>query len=380
MKNPSTNQFNFSRTDRQRSFESKRHAASLKELPGRPSRAADYQSWKDGWWFEVQVEEPQPALTCLETSSQLAPAARHSASVWAAPPQLRTDSINMNDLLAPFSEPSSVQPAIVEMDVEEEQTEIENEEKAEGEEQVIEEEVDEDAVEAAVETGSLTEELPEFACPTTIDYIDWTLTGARKSAEMRNNVVVLPGLKSLFAHQRRGKAMNADQKRNAAISSALREMLNDDEEPELTNESTLRRKGERLLFGLKVSDSDAPNFTERAQDNDMTDPGVLRSVRGTIEMVLHPTGRKIIPRYNGCGMLVRVDLSDGGWFERGREEGVWRMFDENGRETLDQPIVSLNFDRIGNLGFITLDGTRTTLYTNGMISVDEPGRPTSICG
>lgn len=95
--------------------------------------------------------------------------------------------------------------------------------------------------------------------------------------------------------------------------------------------------------------------------------GVVRSSRGTVELLVHADGRMFKPIYNKCGILVSVDCSDGYKLLKNRFSGVWSLIAPNGAAINDDAITAVAFDKQGNLSYQTQSGRLVTLYVNGKI-------------
>lgn len=336
------NFFHFARTDRENSLRRSEPAScSVKSLKGDArvvqSHLLDdgYHEWMKGWAQPETTEAMPESVGEIKSASEvwavdeIKPAREISAVISFEPADC---GLNMSDLMAPlFGYDSEFRKEAVEAE-----EAVEVQETVAAEEAVNHERVNEKPVKEEQKANG------------PLSYLDWSSDEQNEALQVHSmkNIVLMPGLSQLA-----GKLTVANAETSSAcsdemeIGQALREM---------------------------IESSNPANLATAA------DPAVMRSCRGTIEMVLHPSGRKIVPTYNYCGMLVRVDLSDGAWFERNREGGNWQMLDKSGQDVLDQSILSLTFDKQGNLSFITECGSRTTIFTSGMISVEEPGRRVAV--
>lgn len=91
--------------------------------------------------------------------------------------------------------------------------------------------------------------------------------------------------------------------------------------------------------------------------------GVVRSSRGTVELLVHANGLTFKPFYNLCGMLMCVAMSDGRRFEK-CISGDWRLFSAEGQPSLEK-IETVSFDKKGNLWYQTSHGKRVTFFVDG---------------
>ncbi|MBX3136140.1 hypothetical protein KF707_07880 [Candidatus Obscuribacterales bacterium] len=91
--------------------------------------------------------------------------------------------------------------------------------------------------------------------------------------------------------------------------------------------------------------------------------GVVRSSRGTVELLVHANGLTFKPFYNLCGMLVSVTISDGRRIEKSFY-GNWRLISSDGK-ALSERIDTVSFDKKGNLWYQTAQGKRVTFFVDG---------------
>lgn len=95
--------------------------------------------------------------------------------------------------------------------------------------------------------------------------------------------------------------------------------------------------------------------------------GVVRSSRGTVELLVHADGRTFKPSYNKCGILVGVHCSDGFTLLRNACSGEWNLFGPDGSITNEDTISSVSFDKRGNLSYQSDSGRIVTLKVDGTI-------------
>jgi hypothetical protein len=97
-----------------------------------------------------------------------------------------------------------------------------------------------------------------------------------------------------------------------------------------------------------------------------SDDHVMRTQRGTIAFVKHDAGTFLMPIYNKCGILDRIDLNG---VELCRRNGrTWSMLDTEGREVKESGFKSVYFDRQGNLITWSIEGTKMVINVDGAIS------------
>lgn len=95
--------------------------------------------------------------------------------------------------------------------------------------------------------------------------------------------------------------------------------------------------------------------------------GVVRSCRGTVELLVHADGRTFKPIYNKCGILIGVDCSDGYTLVKNRCSGDWNLFGPTGATVNEDAIIYVAFDKQGNLSYQCESGRLVTLYVDGKI-------------
>jgi hypothetical protein len=95
---------------------------------------------------------------------------------------------------------------------------------------------------------------------------------------------------------------------------------------------------------------------------------VHRSVRGSIEMICHPTGTMIKPKFQ-AGLLMSVEFEDGSRFIRSNGVLPWQALDSNGNFVEELQIATLSIDKAGVISYITVDGAMTVIGIDG--SVDQ---------
>lgn len=95
------------------------------------------------------------------------------------------------------------------------------------------------------------------------------------------------------------------------------------------------------------------------------DEGVIKSSRGTVQLLVQRSGRTMKPRYNQCGVLIGVEMSDGWELVYMPKRNRWVIFNHDGTTPLPLKITSVSFDQKGNLWYVTADGQRTIFYTDG---------------
>jgi len=96
-----------------------------------------------------------------------------------------------------------------------------------------------------------------------------------------------------------------------------------------------------------------------------SDDHVMRTQRGTIAFVKHDAGTFLMPIYNKCGILDRIDLNG---VELCRRNGrTWNMLDTEGREVKDSGFKSVYFDRKGNLITWSVEGTKMVINVEGAV-------------
>jgi hypothetical protein len=106
----------------------------------------------------------------------------------------------------------------------------------------------------------------------------------------------------------------------------------------------------------------------------MPKEGVVSSSRGTVELLVHKGGRMFRPHYNPVGILLRVDVSDGFSLIKGdTDKAHWLMTDRDGNPLDEEEIVSVAFDKKGNLWFETVSGKKTKFLVSGGVEVTGPG-------
>lgn len=93
--------------------------------------------------------------------------------------------------------------------------------------------------------------------------------------------------------------------------------------------------------------------------------GVVKSSRGTVQLLVQKNGRTMKPRYNQCGLLIGVEMSDGWELVYMPKRNRWVIFNHDGTTPLPLKITSVSFDQKGNLWYVTADGQRTIFYTDG---------------
>jgi len=93
--------------------------------------------------------------------------------------------------------------------------------------------------------------------------------------------------------------------------------------------------------------------------------GVVRSSRGTVELLVHANGRTFKPRYNMCGLLIGVSISDGLELVSSRCARGWHMFDTSGNLVEKEKIHTVAFDKVGNLWYQTVSGKSVTYFVDG---------------
>lgn len=109
----------------------------------------------------------------------------------------------------------------------------------------------------------------------------------------------------------------------------------------------------------------------RIMEIDDSMPGIKRTKRGTIEFVRFPDGKTITPHYNRCGIMTSIGCNDGSRIVKSEGQFPWIVLDAHGRHVEELKIVQLNFDRAGNLIYVTAGGERTTLRIDGTV-LSEP--------
>lgn len=94
--------------------------------------------------------------------------------------------------------------------------------------------------------------------------------------------------------------------------------------------------------------------------------GVVRSCRGTVELLVHANGRTFKPHYNKCGMLLAVMMSDGYQLVKSqRNHKKWFLKDFNGNVVEPEIITTVAFDKKGNLWYQTESNKRVTFNVDG---------------
>lgn len=102
----------------------------------------------------------------------------------------------------------------------------------------------------------------------------------------------------------------------------------------------------------------------------MPKEGVVSSSRGTVELLVHKGGRMFRPHYNPVGILLRVDVSDGFSLIKGdTDKAHWLMTDREGNPLDEEEIVSVAFDKKGNLWYETISGKKTKFLVSGSVEV-----------
>ncbi|MDZ4834901.1 MAG: hypothetical protein SGJ27_14075 [Candidatus Melainabacteria bacterium] len=102
----------------------------------------------------------------------------------------------------------------------------------------------------------------------------------------------------------------------------------------------------------------------------MPTEGVVRSSRGTVELLVHKGGRMFRPHYNPVGILLRVDVSDGFALIKGQaDKAPWQMTDREGNPLDEDVINTVAFDKKGNLWYQTVTGKKTRFLVDGGVEV-----------
>lgn len=110
----------------------------------------------------------------------------------------------------------------------------------------------------------------------------------------------------------------------------------------------------------------------------MPSEGVVRSSRGTVELLVHKGGRMFRPHYNPVGILLRVDVSDGFALIKGpSDKAPWQMTDREGNPLDEDVISTVAFDKKGNLWYETVAGKKTKFLVDGGVEVTTPGGETT---
>jgi hypothetical protein len=105
----------------------------------------------------------------------------------------------------------------------------------------------------------------------------------------------------------------------------------------------------------------------------MPTEGVVRSSRGTVELLVHKGGRMFRPHYNPVGILLRVDVSDGFALIKGQaDKAPWQMTDREGNPLDEDVIHTVAFDKKGNLWYETVTGKKTKFLVDGGVQVTDP--------
>ncbi len=105
----------------------------------------------------------------------------------------------------------------------------------------------------------------------------------------------------------------------------------------------------------------------------MPSEGVVRSSRGTVELLVHKGGRMFRPHYNPVGILLRVDVSDGFALIKGQaDKAPWQMTDREGNPLDEDVIHTVAFDKKGNLWYETVTGKKTKFLVDGGVEVTDP--------
>ncbi|HEY9773318.1 MAG TPA: hypothetical protein V6C81_05865 [Planktothrix sp.] len=116
-----------------------------------------------------------------------------------------------------------------------------------------------------------------------------------------------------------------------------------------------------------AADAVEENMAASAGDESRPEPGVWRTERGTIKLVVHPTGTFIKPHYNYSGILLSVELDDGSRFVRAGGCAPWTVQAADGSPISELEITSLTLDRSGSLIYQTSDRVRTVIRYDGQI-------------
>ncbi|HEY9784038.1 MAG TPA: hypothetical protein V6D17_01465 [Candidatus Obscuribacterales bacterium] len=98
---------------------------------------------------------------------------------------------------------------------------------------------------------------------------------------------------------------------------------------------------------------------------------VVKTKRGTIELVVQASGRTLKPEYSVVGVMQSVVTSDGITFKRASDGKTWSMLDAAGKVINEAPLTFVAFDGHGNLYFLSADGTKTVWSLDGS-QVTEP--------
>jgi hypothetical protein len=136
------------------------------------------------------------------------------------------------------------------------------------------------------------------------------------------------------------------------------------ENNETPNYESIRDSLAELEINQKFDDYQASY--QEPYDEELPAADVVRTARGTIEFVKHDIGTYIKPTYNGCGILVQVDLN-GTTLCRKAADSLWSIYDTEGVEIVSSQIRSVYFDKDGNLTTETTDGGKVTIHTDGTV-------------
>jgi hypothetical protein len=102
-----------------------------------------------------------------------------------------------------------------------------------------------------------------------------------------------------------------------------------------------------------------------------TEPGVWRTAKGAIDVVVHPGGTYLKARYNYSGILICVEIEDGSAFVREHGFAPWLVLDSEGNPVPALQIQSLSIDRCGTFSFVTTDGHKTIVQIDGTVKEME---------
>jgi hypothetical protein len=94
---------------------------------------------------------------------------------------------------------------------------------------------------------------------------------------------------------------------------------------------------------------------------------VQRSIRGTIELISHPTGTSVLPKFQS-GILMSVQFQDGSRFVRMDGPLPWVALDAECRIVDSMQIAAVSINQAGVVSYFTADGSMTVIEVDGAIS------------
>ncbi len=152
---------------------------------------------------------------------------------------------------------------------------------------------------------------------------------------------------------------------NASSANEDDDLLDDDDDDDFWDDVEAEVGSKQVKEVKEPSVEPHPREPDRTQLLQIPKEGLVRSRRGTIEMVVQRNGRILTPEYNNVGVLKSVSTSDGIMFKMNSDGKGWSISDRSGKQINSSPIVSVAFDKKGNLTYQAADGKKTTMYLDG---------------